>query len=208
MGVHQDFKGAAGRVPSGLKRFMPGWLRRWLGKLYWRGYEMRDFVAEAIGWLPSHTVRLILYRHVAKVRIGSRTSVHRGCRFYRPSGVQLGEHTIINGGVLLDGRMDVMIGNNVSVSEGAMLLTLEHDPNSPTFDDRGGAITIGDRVFIGARAIVLPGTTISEGAVVAAGAVVTKDVEPYIIVGGVPARPIGQRRRDLNYTLDYRKFLG
>jgi len=110
--------------------------------------------------------------------------------------------------VLLDGRLGLAIGDNVSISEGAAFFTLEHDPNSPTFENRGAPIQIGDRVFIGARAMVLPGAAIGEGAVVAAGAVVTRDVEPYQIVAGVPARPIGQRSQDLAYTLEYRKFLG
>jgi maltose O-acetyltransferase len=122
--------------------------------------------------------------------------------------VQIGDHSIINRDVILDGRMGLKIGSNVSISEGALLLTLEHDPNSLTFDNRGGAVTIGNRVFVGARAIILPGITLGEGAVVAAGAVVTHDVPPFTIVGGVPARPIGERRSDLIYTLDYRKFLG
>lgn len=208
MGVHNDFQSAAAHMPSGLKRVMPMWLRRMLSQLYWRWYETRDFIAEAIGWLPFHTLRLFLYQYVCQVHIGRRTSIHRGCRLYRPSGVHIGDHTIINREVLLDGRMDLSIGQNVSISEGAYIFSLEHDPNSSNFSDRGAPVTIRDRVFIGARAIVLPGITIGEGAVVAAGAVVTHDVEPYTIVGGVPARPIGQRRRDLTYTLDYRKFLG
>ena len=55
------------------------------------------------------------------------------------------------------------------------------------------AITIGDGVWLGARAIILPGVTIGEGAVVAAGAVVTKDVEPWAVVGGNPAKFIKKR---------------
>ncbi len=104
--------------------------------------------------------------------------------------------------------MGLIIGANVSVSEGAAFFTLEHDPNSEDFANRGAPVRIGDRVFIGARAIILPGVTIREGAVVAAGAVVTHDVEPFAIVAGVPARPIGQRSEDLEYKLKYRKFLG
>ena len=122
--------------------------------------------------------------------------------------VQIGANTVINRDVLLDGRMGLVIGDNVSVSEGVAIFTLEHDPNSPDFANRGAPVRIADRAFIGARAIILPGVTVGEGAVVAAGAVVTHDVPPYTIVGGVPARPIGERRRDLSYTLDYRKFLG
>jgi acetyltransferase-like isoleucine patch superfamily enzyme len=62
---------------------------------------------------------------------------------------------------------------------------------------------IGNRVWIGYGAIILPGLTIGEGAVVGAGAVVTKDVEPFAIVGGNPARKIGERARELNYRLDF-----
>jgi maltose O-acetyltransferase len=82
---------------------------------------------------------------------------------------------------------------------------------------RGGDVVIGDRVWIGYRAIVLPGVSIGEGAVVGAGAVVTKDVEPCAIVAGNPARKVGERavegressgeRRRFEYELDYRPWL-
>jgi maltose O-acetyltransferase len=62
-------------------------------------------------------------------------------------------------------------------------------------------------VWIGYRAIVLPGVTIGNGAVVGAGAVVAKDVEPYKIVAGNPAKVIGERPKDLNYECNYRPWL-
>ena len=65
----------------------------------------------------------------------------------------------------------------------------------------GGAVTVGDYAWLSFRCVVLPGVTIGEGAVVAAGAVVTADVEPYTIVGGIPARRIGDRARGLTYDL-------
>ena len=179
-----------------------------MGHIYWLGYDARDYLGEAVGWLPSHHIRVALYRHLLRVSIDQHSSIHRSCRLYCPPRVQIGANTVINRDVLLDGRMGLVIGDNVSVSEGVTIFTLEHDPNSPDFANRGAPVHIQDRAFIGARAIVLPGVTIGEGAVVAAGAVVTHDVSPYTIVGGVPARPIGERRRDLDYTLDYRKFLG
>jgi len=101
---------------------------------------------------------------------------------------------------------------------------LGHDPRSATFEDRGGDVVIGDRVWIGYRAIILPGVFLGEGAVIGAGAVVAKDVEPYEIVVGNPARKIGERaaaqeiggssskmgdkeRLSLKYELDYRPWL-
>lgn len=190
------------------RRLLPAWAKRAIMRLYWVGYDTRDYLVELVGVIPSHAVRRFFYRRLLRVRIGFCTSVHRGCRFYLPSGVLLGSHSIINRDVLLDGRMGLQIGDNVSISEGVAVFTLEHDPNSSTFESRGAPVRIEDYVFVGARAIILPGVTVGRGAVVAAGAVVTRDVEPFVIVGGVPAKPIGQRTNDLRYQLDYSKFLG
>lgn len=189
-------------------RRLPVPLKAALNTLYWWIQDGTDFVAEAVGWLPSHSLRLFLYRHLLGISIGTKTSIHRGCRFYRPSAVCVGDHSVINRDVLLDGRMGLEIGHNVSLSEGVAVFTLDHDPQSRTFDSRGAAVQVADRAFVGARAILLPGVTLGEGAVVGAGAVVTASVAPFSIVAGVPARPIGERPRDLVYTLDYRKFLG
>ena len=208
MSFKGDLQRSRSAIPEGVKRHTPFWLKHFAGRLYWLRYDARDFLAEVIGRIPSHTVRLYLWRRLLRVTIGTHTSVHRGCRFYRPNGVSVSDNTVINREVLLDGRMGLQIGNNVSISEGVAIFTLEHDPNSADFESRGAAVLIQDYAFIGARAIILPGVTIGQGAVVAAGAVVAHDVAPYTIVGGVPARVIGQRNHDLRYQLDYRKFLG
>lgn len=106
-------------------------------------------------------------------------------------------------------RKEVWIttGADVSIGPEASVLTLGHDPQSDEFGDRGGNVTIGDRVSIGYRAIILPGVTLGEGAVVGAGAVVSRDVPPFTIVAGNPARKIGDRRRDLSYELNYAPWL-
>ena len=208
MSVSEEQSQVAGRVPGWLRQRIPVGLRRGLNRLYWYWYDARDYMAEVAGQIPSHTLRRILFRSLLRIPIGPHTSIHRGCRFYLPRGVHIGAHTVINRDVVLDGRSGLTIGDNVSISEGVMLLTLEHDPNSASFENRGAPVTLCDRVFIGAQAMILPGVTVGEGAVVAARAVVTRDVEPYAIVAGIPARKIGERTRDLSYILDYRKFLG
>jgi len=186
---------------------LPLSFKKVLNAVYWLAYDTRDYLTEVIGRLPSNRLRCLLWRGLG-VRLGRRTSIHRNCRFYRPSHVTIGAHCVILRDVLLDGRRGLTIDDNVNISEGVMVFSLHHDMNSSEFAAEGGTVSIGDHVFIGARAIILPGVTIGRGAVVAAGAVVTKDVAPLSIVGGVPAREIGSRPDVLTYTLDYRKFLG
>jgi acetyltransferase-like isoleucine patch superfamily enzyme len=195
------------RVAPELRSLVPVPVRRRISGAYWLAYDSLDFIAELVGAIPSHTLRVALYR-LLRVAIGSKTSIHRGCRLYWPSRVSIGANTIINRNVLLDGRMGLRIGDNVSISEGTTIFTLEHDPNSPDFSNRGAPVAIEDYAFIGAKATILPGVIVGCGAVVAAGAVVTHHVEPFTIVGGVPARLMGERARNLTYQLNYRKFLG
>jgi len=160
-----------------------------------------------VGCLPSRTVRHAVLR-LWLGRLGAGSGVQMSCRFLNGRKISLGDRNVINFGCLLDGRVyPIVTGSDVSIGPEASILTLGHDPQSPNFADRGGPVTIGDRVWIGYRALVMPGVSIGEGAVVAAGAIVTKDVEPYTIVAGNPARQIGDRTRDLTYRLNFRPLL-
>jgi acetyltransferase-like isoleucine patch superfamily enzyme len=165
------------------------------------------FYRAFVAWIPFHCVRdLYLQWYLGAYADGA--SVQIGCNFLNGRKVHLGGGTVINFGCLLDGRgYSITTGVNVSIGPEASILTLGHDPQAPDFADRGGAVVIGNRAWIGYRAMILPGITIGEGAVVGAGAVVTKDVESYTIVAGNPARKIGERSRDLSYNLNYRPFL-
>jgi acetyltransferase-like isoleucine patch superfamily enzyme len=153
-----------------------------------------------IAYVPSFTIRHGWYRRVLGVEIGPGAGVSMrtfmwtyGPRQVRRSGASIGRNTRISHGCTIDLRSGLEIGNNVSVSPEAMILAGTHDVNAPRFNDIAGAVTIEDYVWVGARAIVLPGVTLGRGAVVAAGSVVTKSVAPMTIVGGVPAKPIGVR---------------
>ncbi len=160
-----------------------------------------------IGRLPSRRLRRVYLRRYLGA-FGAGSSVQSGVRFLNGRKVSLGRNTILNFGTLIDGRRHpVVFGDNVSIGPEATVLTLGHDPQSPTFADRGGPVRIGSRAWIAHRAILLPGVTIGEGAIVAAGAVVARDVEPFTIVAGVPAKPVGSRNRDLSYELDFDPFL-
>lgn len=170
--------------------------------------DFQDYTSELVGHVPAHAIRMLWYRWICRIQIGGKSSIHRRCRMYHPYKIKIGHHSVINYGVLLDGRRGLFIGNNVSISEGTVVLTLGHDIDDPSFCMKGGPVTIEDYVFIGSYARILPGVTIGEGAVVAVGAVVTRDVAPYTVVGGVPARYIRDRSRDLVYQLEHRKRFG
>lgn len=153
--------------------------------------------------VPFHAWRNAYYRGVCRMELAEGSSIHMGCVLYTLGGVAIGPGTTIDQGVRLDGRGGLTIGRSVSIAPDVYLLTADHDPQSPDFAGRTAPITIEDHAWLGTRAMVLPGVTVGRGAVVAAGAVVTKDVPPYTIVGGVPARPIGTRTEDLDYQFDY-----
>lgn len=159
------------------------------------------------GNIPSRLIRRVFLCRSLQY-IGSGTGIQLGCRFLNPRKVSLGDRNVINFGCLFDGRkFRIVTGSDVSIGPEATILTLGHDPQSPDFAGRGGDVIIGDRVWIGYRAIILPGVIIGEGAVVGAGAVVTKDVAPYTIVAGNPARKIGDRERDLKFALNFQPWL-
>ena len=156
-----------------------------------------------VGWLPLGLLRHTYLKAYLK-KFGEGTWVQRHCRFLNGRRVSFGQNCVVNFGCLFDGRVhDITLGDNVSIGPEASVLTLGHDAHSRTFEDSGGEVVIGDRAWIGFRAMILPGVRVGEGAVIAAGAVVTRDVPSFKIVAGNPAEIIGDRRSDLDYKLKY-----
>lgn len=117
-------------------------------------------------------------RYMSKVQIGSNTTINRGCRI-------LASH--------FHKDVKVIIGNYVAIAPEVCMLAAGHNYKKRDLPDTAASIMVGDYVWIGARSIILQGVTIGEGAVVAAGSVVSKDVAPYTIVAGVPAKVVKQR---------------
>lgn len=159
------------------------------------------FLATLNGYIPSHVIRHVLYRHLFRVKIPSNSIIQWRCRFFRPHGVIIGHNSIIGNDAFLDGREHIYIGDNVNISGEVRIYTCEHDIKSPTFEIKSAPVHIENLVYIGTRVTILPGVKIGEGAVVASGAVVTKDVEPWTMVGGIPAKFI-KNRPLVKYKLD------
>ena len=155
----------------------------------------REFIVMILHWIggfPSHHVRRLFYRF-AGMEIGEGSSIHMGLKIYAPAGIKIGKDTIIGEDTILDGRGPIVIGNHVAFATGVMIYNSQHDIRDPQFGAITKEVHIGDYVFVGPRAIILPGVHVGAGAVIGAGAVVTKNVAPGVVVGGVPAVPIGDR---------------
>jgi len=158
-----------------------------------------DFKLMLLRWtghIPSHALRKTIYR-LAGVKIGK----DMWANFFQTRNIVIGQDTIIGDHCFLDGRAPLKIGSHTAIASQVLIYNSEHNVRDPHFAAIEEPVEIGDYVFIGARAIILPGVKIGNGAVVAAGAVVTKDVPEKTIVGGVPAREIGKREIPLNYRL-------
>jgi acetyltransferase-like isoleucine patch superfamily enzyme len=117
----------------------------------------------------------------------------RACNYNIGKEVYIGERILIVD--KLSDKNNLVIGDRVAVSPGVILVT-SSDPNfskiRPYVKTVSGRIVIEDDAWIGAGAIILPNVTVGMGAVVGAGAVVTKNVESYVKVAGVPAKKIGE----------------
>ncbi len=164
-------------------------------------YDLELWIVDSIGWFPIHSVRKLFY-YLAGVKMGWGSHIHVGARFFNTRGIEIGRETIVGERAFLDGRAPLKIGSFVDIASEVMIYNSEHDINDESFAAVLGAVEIGDYVFIGPRAIILPGVKIGKGAVIGAGAVVTKDVPEFAIVGGVPAQVIGERKlKDPHYKL-------
>lgn len=163
--------------------------------------EFEVFLLHLVGSVPSHCFRRFFYR-LGGIKIGKGSVIHTGARFYDSRNISIGEDSIIGEGVVLDGRDKLIIGSHVDIASEVMIYNSEHDVNDESFTAKSYPVKIEDYVFIGPRVIILANVTVGRGAIVGAGAVVTKDVPPYAVVGGVPAKIIGERRnKDLHYKL-------
>jgi maltose O-acetyltransferase len=160
------------------------------------------FYNSFITHVPSYTVRRIYLQIILRFKIGRETAIHMGC-FFTGRNISIGDNTVINRNCYIDGRSFVQIGNNVSISPETYILSLDHDSQSTEFETVCKKTIIADYVWIGARAIILPGVVLNEGSIVGAGSVVTKSTNRYDIIAGNPAKKINSRPDKLEYKVKY-----
>jgi acetyltransferase-like isoleucine patch superfamily enzyme len=170
-----------------------------------RGLQLY-FFNHILNRIPSHALRLAVYRRYFD--IGAQSSVLLGLHLYDTKRLIIGHNSTISQQCVFDNRAGIRIGNNVSIGPYVQIWSGGHDINDPQFTSTGGVIVIDDYTFIAAGAIIVSPMggrtlTIGEGAVVAPGAVVVRDVPPYAVMAGNPARKLAQRATDLQYTLNF-----
>ncbi|MBR5904992.1 MAG: acyltransferase [Bacteroidales bacterium] len=142
--------------------------------------------------IPSKHFRVFFLNSHRGVKIHRSVPVYHGIEWWK-GPLTIGEGSSIGFRNHLDCRRGLVIGKNVCLASDVTVWTLHHDYNNTHFSAVGGEVVIGDYVWLCSNCIILPGVKIGEGAVVAAGAVVSRDVAPWTVVGGVPARPIAKR---------------
>lgn len=165
----------------------------WVGSLYY-GFIWDYGWNHIFTWVPFMRFRMWYLRRVFGITIGPDSALRRGSTFTGGEYhlIQIGRACSIPRAQFITGAA-ITIGDCVMVGHNVEFYATDHDLEHPELPRRVAPITIGNDVFIGSRAMILKGVTIGEGAVIAAGSVVTKDVAPYSIVGGNPARFIRER---------------
>ena len=163
------------------------------------GYQRYMLFQVAV--IPSMHLRKAIYRSLG-AHIDKDVTVHFRTEVRGINNLILGGGTIIGDNAILDARGGLEMGKNVNLSSNVSIYTLQHDHRDPDFNctNLHAKVTIDDRVWLGSNVIVLPGVHIGEGAVCCAGCVVTKDVEPYAVVAGIPAKKVNERPRNLRYN--------
>ncbi len=158
--------------------------------------ELLRYIASTVERMTD-AVRTGWYRLVVK-RVGRKVRISRGSKVTCPRNLSIGNHVFMNVGCLLHAEGGLTIGDDTEIGPYTVVWTTNHvfDDTAALIRSQGeerAPVAIEADVWIGASATVLPGVTIGRGAVVGAGSVVTKDVAPYAVVVGNPARQIKSR---------------
>lgn len=143
-------------------------------------------------WVNSHSWKCFLLR-LYGARVGKGVVIKPNVNIKYPWRLTIGNHVWIGEEAWIDNLGNVTIGDNVCISQGAMLLCGNHDYKKSTFDLIVGDINLEEGSWIGAKALVGPGVTVHSHAVLSAGSVTSKDLEASTIYQGNPAKSVRKR---------------
>lgn len=156
--------------------------------------------------IPSRSLRTLFYK-IMGASIGKDSIIFRRVEVLYPKGLDIKQNSSVGWFAHLDARGGINIGSNSSIASYCKIITGSHDVDDPQFKAVFKPITIGDYCWVGTGATILQGVSLGHGVVVAAGAVVTKNVPPFTVVAGVPAKEIRRRNENLNYEVTKPPFL-
>lgn len=163
--------------------------------------EFLLLILKYVGFIPCHFIRKFFYI-LSGLNMPLDSNIYMGANFFNPSGITIGHDSLVGSNCFLDGRAPLTIGNHTSLASQVLIYNDEHNIHDQNYSNSFGPVTIGDYVFIGPQAIIMPNIKIGDGAVIAAGAIVTKNVPPFEVWGGVPAQKISDRKiKNPNYKL-------
>lgn len=143
-------------------------------------------------WNPFMNIKILLLK-VFGAKIGKGLIIKNNVSIKFPWKITIGDNVWLGEYAWIDNLDYVTIGNDVCISQGALLLTGNHDYTLSSFDYRNAPIVIEDGAWIGAKSIVCPGVRVSSHAILTVGSIATKNMEKYGIYQGNPAKQIRTR---------------
>ncbi|WP_083580574.1 WcaF family extracellular polysaccharide biosynthesis acetyltransferase [Bacteroides ilei] len=143
-------------------------------------------------WNPFMGIKIALLKAFG-AKIGKGLIIKNNVCIKFPWKLTIGDNVWLGENCWIDNLDYVTIGNNVCISQGALLLTGNHDYTLTSFDYRNAPIIIEDGAWIGAKSVVCPGVTVHSHALLTVGSIATKDMEEYSIYQGNPAKQIRKR---------------
>lgn len=146
-------------------------------------------------WNVSSGLKVGLLRAFG-AKVGKGVNIKPCVNIKYPWNLVIGDYSWLGENVWIDNLAPVEIGNNVCISQGALLLCGNHNYKKPSFDLMVGEIHIEDGAWVGAKAVVCPGVTIKTHAVLCVGSIATSNMEPYKIYQGNPAVCVKDRENE------------
>jgi acetyltransferase-like isoleucine patch superfamily enzyme len=161
---------------------------------------MRELLLAIVKYIDApfaQDARIKLYTPILGA-VGTECIIKEAVTIIDPSGLRMGDRVSINAHCFINAKGGVTIGDHVRIAHGTTIMSENHnfsDRDTPIHQQgtTAGPVVIGEDVWIGSRSVILPGVTVGKGSVIGAGSVVTKDVEPFSVMAGNPARMIKER---------------